>query len=76
LRYSGIYEEVDYIPALASLFQDGDVRLVNWLFLYAMEDDGSSSLDWKLFGSASLRTGVTGTGTGAKRPAYDAWVAR
>jgi hypothetical protein len=63
--------QVDYISILDSVIQGRDIRLVNWLFLYPMVDDGSSSLDWKLFGSVSLRDS-----TGAKRPAYDAWAAR
>jgi hypothetical protein len=60
--------QVDYIPVLGSMIQGRDVPLVNWLFLNPLENDGSSSLDWKLFGSVSLRDS-----TGAKRPAYDAW---
>jgi hypothetical protein len=63
--------QVDYIPVLGSMIQGRDVRLVNWLFLNPLVNDGTSSLDWKLFGSVSLRTSA-----GAKRPAYDAWAAQ
>lgn len=60
--------QVTYVSRLDAMLEGKDVRMVNWLFLYAMQDSGASSTDWKLFGSVSLRDG-----SGNKRPAYDAW---
>ena len=41
---------------------------MTWLFLYPEVDPGGSPLDWKLFGSVSLRDAA-----GAERPAYASW---
>lgn len=61
--------QVAYISRLEAMLQGKDVRVVNWLFLHAMQDTGGRSTEWKLFGSVSLRDG-----SGYKRPAYDAWL--
>lgn len=63
--------QVDYIPVMFGLAQGHDLRAVVWDFLYAEADDGSHNIDWKLFGSVSLRDGA-----GNPRPAYDPWKAR
>jgi hypothetical protein len=62
-------EQIDYISSLFSAMTGKDVRFVNWLFLHAMQNDGSTG--WKLFGSVSLRNS-----SGGKRSAYDVWAAR
>ncbi len=58
-----------YLSRLDAVLQGRNVRMVNWLHLYPMQDSGGSSTDWKLFGSVSLRDS-----SGDKRPAYDAWL--
>jgi hypothetical protein len=64
-------EQVAYVSKLFTLTAGRDVRLVNWLFLNPMVDPGGSPVEWKLFGSVSLRDAA-----GQKRPAYTAWEAR
>jgi hypothetical protein len=61
--------QVTYLSRLDAVLEGKNVRMVNWLHLYPMQDSGGSSMDWKLFSSVSLRDGA-----GNKRPAYDAWI--
>ncbi len=63
--------QVDFIPVLFGMAQSHDLRAVIWDFLYPEADDGSHSVDWKMFGSVSLRDAA-----GNPRPAYDPWKAR
>lgn len=61
-------EQTNYFPKLADMIEGKTVSFVNWLFLNAMADDGTSSENWKIFGSVSLRNS-----SGLKRQAYDVW---
>jgi len=61
--------QVTYLSRLDAMLEGKDVKMVNWLHLYAMKDTGGSPIEWKLFSSVSLRDG-----SGNKRPAYDAWL--
>jgi hypothetical protein len=63
-------EQTDYLDRLTLILEDKAISLLNWTFLYPMQDPGGSPLDWKLFGSISIRGTV-----GNKRPVYDPWVA-
>lgn len=63
--------QTDLIPKLYSMIQNRDVHFLNWLFLYPLKDDGTQSLEWKTFGSISLRNQ-----NGGKRAAYEHWRAR
>ena len=62
--------QVTYLKRLAVVLQGRPVRMVNHLFLHAMQDPGGSPLEWKLFGSVSIRDGH-----GNPRPAYSTWLA-
>jgi hypothetical protein len=65
---AGERQQVEYIGRLTALLGGHEVRLVNWLLLYPLRDDGSNALAWRLFGSVSLRNAA-----GQPRPAYEAW---
>ncbi|MGE0228235.1 MAG: hypothetical protein AB7I38_08265 [Dehalococcoidia bacterium] len=65
---AGEQAQVEYIKRLTALLDGRDVRLANWLLLYALRDTGSESQAWRLFGSVSLRDAA-----GERRPAYEAW---
>lgn len=62
--------QVTYLGRLSTMLRGKPVRMVNHLFLHAMQDPGGSPFDWKLAGSISLRDA-----SGNPRPAYDAWLA-
>jgi len=65
--------QVRFLEELDRVLEGWDTRLVNWLFLHPPVPPvggGSSSLDWSLFHSLSLRRA-----SGEKRPVYDAWAA-
>ena len=62
--------QVTYLRQLSAMLAGKPVRMVNHLFLHAMQDPGGGSSDWKLFGSISIRDG-----SGNPRPVYDSWVA-
>lgn len=64
-------QQVEYVDRFAAMTAGKDVRLSNWTFLHQMQDDGSHSTEWKLFGSVSLRDN-----TAIARPAYAAWFTR
>ncbi|MFH1263647.1 MAG: hypothetical protein V1495_09440 [Pseudomonadota bacterium] len=59
-------QQTNYIPKFVDMIQGKQLLFYNWLFLYAMADDGSA--DWKTFGSISLHDSA-----GIKRQAYDIW---
>lgn len=62
-------QQVSYVPRLAEITAGKNVSFVNWLYLYPMEDDGTSSESWKTFGSISLKDSL-----GIERRTYYAWV--
>ncbi len=62
-------EQLNYISKLSSMIDGKDVRFANWLFLHALQDDGTSSIAWKIAGSISLRNDL-----GLERPSYDLWI--
>jgi Glycosyl hydrolase family 53 len=61
--------QVTYLSRLDALLEGKNVKMVNWLHLYAMQDTGGSPTEWRLFSSVSLRD-ISGN----KRPVYDAWL--
>ncbi|OGC01397.1 hypothetical protein A2V82_12770 [candidate division KSB1 bacterium RBG_16_48_16] len=61
--------QVAYLLQLSAMPEGKNIRMVNWLFLYQMADPGGSPLEWKLFGSVSIRDG-----SGKKRTVYDLWL--
>jgi hypothetical protein len=61
---------VTYLTRLAVVLQGRPVRMVNYLFLHAMQDPGGSPLEWKLFGSVSIRDAH-----GNPRMVYSSWLA-
>lgn len=62
-------EQTNYIPKLEQILRGKNVSFQNWLFFNAMVNDGSSSDEWKTFGSISLRNQM-----GLNRQAHDVWV--
>jgi hypothetical protein len=62
--------QVTYLSRLAAMLRGRRVRMVNHLFLHAMQNPGGSPFEWKFAGSISLRDA-----SGSPRPAYDAWLA-
>jgi len=61
--------QVTYLSRLSTMLAGKNLKLVNWLFLHPMKDPGGSPLEWKLFGSISIRNGL-----GNKRAAYNSWL--
>ena len=61
--------QVTYLSRLDAMLEGKNVKMVNWLHLYPMEDTGGSPTEWRLFSSVSLRDS-----SGYKRPAYEAWL--
>jgi hypothetical protein len=62
--------QLRYIGVLEHILSGVDLKLLNWLMLHPMARLDDNLLFWQTFGSLSLRDA-----DGAKRPAYDAWVA-
>lgn len=61
--------QLTYLTRLDAMLEEKNVKMVNWLHLYPMQDTGGSPVEWKLFSSVSLRDN-----SGNKRPAYDVWL--
>ena len=61
--------QVEYLSGVKEFVRGKPLRTLNWLFLNPMTDPGGSPLDWRLFGSVSIRDS-----SGMKRPVYDGWV--
>ncbi|MBI3812369.1 MAG: hypothetical protein HY283_09240 [Nitrospirae bacterium] len=62
--------QATYLTQLSGMLGGKPIRMVNWLFLHAMQDPGGSPTEWKLFGSVSVRDA-----SGNPRTVYDPWLA-
>lgn len=60
--------QVRYVDTLARITNGADLRILNWLFINAI-NAAPTSLETQLFGSISLRDA-----SGEKRPVYDLWI--
>ncbi len=60
--------QLTYLSRLSAMLSGRSVRMVNYLFVHAMQDPGGSPTEWKLFGSVSIRDA-----SGNPRAVYDPW---
>lgn len=60
--------QVGYLSRLQEMLAGRDLRLINWLFLYAPTQEGLDPQTWQVFGSLSLRRP-----NGEPRAVYAAW---
>jgi hypothetical protein len=61
--------QVEYVTRLQAFTNGKDIPVMNWLFLNGMVDDGTSSDQWKIFGSVSIRNKI-----GIEYQVYEPWL--
>jgi hypothetical protein len=61
--------QIEYVTRLSTFTSGRNIPVMNWLFFNGLEDDGSQSEAWKIFGSISIKNSQ-----GNEYQVYNSWI--